>query len=325
MRRRDFLGLIGAVAMWPRPALAQEQVRRIGIIMAIAESDPQVQRRMGVLKSGLKEKGWIEGRNLRIELRVGPGADNMRRNIASLIALKPDVLFSAGTASMAMLARTTRSIPVVFVNVADPVGAGYVESLAHPGGNATGFLQSEYSLSGKWPELLKQIAPDMKRVAVLRDPTLTSGIGQFAVIQAVAPSLGLDVRPVDSRTASGFERGITAFAQSGGGGLIITAGASSNVNRVRIIDLANRYKLPAIYAQQVYVRSGGLMAYSANLLEQYRLAAGYLDPILRGTRPADLPVQAPTKYELAINRRAAKSAGISIPSSLLARADNVID
>jgi len=293
--------------------------------MAIAEGDPQVQRRMGVLKGGLQELGWIAGRNLQIDLRVGPGADNIRRNIASLLALKPDVLFSAGTASMAMLARTTRSIPVVFVNVADPVGAGYVDSLAHPGGNATGFLQSEYSLSGKWPELLKQIAPDMKRVAVLRDPTLTSGIGQFAVIQAVAPSLGLDVRPIDSRTASGIERGITAFAQSGGGGLIITAGASSNVNRARIIGLADRHKLPAVYAQQVYVRSGGLMAYSANLLDQYRLAAGYLDRILKGAKPADLPVQAPIKYELWINQKAAKSVGIEIPPNLLARADKVID
>ena len=219
----------------------------------------------------------------------------------------------------------TRTIPVVFVNVADPVGAGYVESLAQPGGNVTGFLQSEYSLSGKWPELLKQIAPDVKRAAVVRDPTLTSGIGQFAVIQSVAPSLGLDVRPVNSRDASEIERGITAFARLGNGGLIVTAGASANVNRDRIIALAARYKLPAVYAQRIFVTSGGLIAYSPNNLEQFRQAAAYIDRILKGEKPADLPVQAPTKYELVINLKAAKALGLTMPPTLLARADEVIE
>jgi putative ABC transport system substrate-binding protein len=205
------------------------------------------------------------------------------------------------------------------------VGAGYVESLAQPGGNATGFLQSEYSLSGKWPELLKQIAPDVKRAAVVRDPTLTSGIGQFAVIQSVAPSLELDVRPISSRDASDIERGIIAFARSGNGGLIVTAGASANVNRARIVALAAHYKLPAVYAQRIYVTSGGLISYSPNILEQYRQAAGYIDRILKGEKPADLPVQAPTKYELVINLMTAKALGLTVPPTLLARADEVIE
>jgi putative ABC transport system substrate-binding protein len=293
--------------------------------MAIAEGDQQAKDRMVALNRGLQDLGWVDGRNVRIDMRLGSGTDNLRRNIAALVALAPDVLLSSGTASLGPLMEATRTIPVVFVNVADPVGAGYVESLAQPGGNVTGFLQSEYSLSGKWPELLKQIAPDVKRAAVVRDPTLTSGIGQFAVIQSVAPSLGLDVRPVNSRDASEIERGITAFARLGNGGLIVTAGASANVNRDRIIALAARYKLPAVYAQRIFVTSGGLIAYSPNNLEQFRQAAAYIDRILKGEKPADLPVQAPTKYELVINLKAAKALGLTMPPTLLARADEVIE
>jgi putative ABC transport system substrate-binding protein len=280
---------------------------------------------MVALNRGLQDLGWVDGRNVRIDMRLGSGTDNLRRNIAALVALAPDVLLSSGTASLGPLMEATRTIPVVFVNVADPVGAGYVESLAQPGGNVTGFLQSEYSLSGKWPELLKQIAPDVKRAAVVRDPTLTSGIGQFAVIQSVAPSLGLDVRPVNSRDASEIERGITAFARLGNGGLIVTAGASANVNRDRIIALAARYKLPAVYAQRIFVTAGGLIAYSPNNLEQFRQAAAYIDRILKGEKPADLPVQAPTKYELVINLKTAKALGLIVPATLLTRADEVIE
>jgi ABC-type uncharacterized transport system substrate-binding protein len=326
--RRKFISLLsGAAAAWPVVAKAQqgERVRRVGVIMAIAERDLQLKDRMAVLKRGLENLGWIDGRNVRIDLLTGPGTDKIRQNIASMIALAPDVILSAGTASMGMLFQATRTIPTVFVNVADPVGAGYVESLAQPGGNVTGFLQSEYTLSGKWPELLKEIAPNVKRVAVVRDPMLTSGIGQFAVIQSVAPSLRLDVRPVNSRDPSEIERGITAFARSGGGGLIVAAGASANVNRALIVALAAKHKLPAVYAQQIYIRSGGLMSYGSNVLEQYRQAAGYIDRILRGEKPADLPVQAPTKYELLINLKTAKALGLAIPATVLARADEVIE
>ncbi len=327
MRRREFITLVGGATVWPVVARAQqgERVRRVGVIMAIAEGDQQAKDRMVALNRGLQDLGWVDGRNVRIDMRLGSGTDNLRRNIAALVALAPDVLLSSGTASLGPLMEATRTIPVVFVNVADPVGAGYVESLAQPGGNVTGFLQSEYSLSGKWPELLKQIAPDVKRAAVVRDPTLTSGIGQFAVIQSVAPSLGLDVRPVNSRDASEIERGITAFARLGNGGLIVTAGASANVNRDRIIALAARYKLPAVYAQRIFVTSGGLIAYSPNNLEQFRQAAAYIDRILKGEKPADLPVQAPTKYELVINLKAAKALGLTMPPTLLARADEVIE
>ena len=326
--RRQFISLLGgAAAAWPVAVRAQqaERVRHVGVIMAIAERDPQLKDRMAVLKRSLEDLGWVDGRNVQIDLRTGPGTDKIRQNIASLIALAPDAILSAGTASMAMLFQATRTIPTVFVNVADPVGAGYVESLAQPGGNVTGFLQSEYTLSGKWPELLKEIAPDVKRVAVVRDPMLTSGIGQFAVIQSVAPSLRLDVRPVNSRDPSEIERGITAFARSGGGGLIVTAGASANVNRALIIALAAKHKLPAVYAQQIYITSGGLMSYGSNVLEQYRQAADYIDRILKGEKPADLPVQAPTKYELAINLKTAKALGLAIPATVLARADEVIE
>jgi putative tryptophan/tyrosine transport system substrate-binding protein len=327
VKRRDFIALLGGATSWPVAARAQqpERMRRIAVIMALAETDSQTQDRIAALKRSLQALGWFDGQNVKVELRSGSGAHNIRDNISALLDLKPDVLLSAGTASLAQLVQTTRTIPIVFVNVADPVGAGYVESLARPGRNVTGILQAEYSLSGKWPELLKQFAPHLTRVAVIRDPTLTSGIGQFAVVQSVAPSLSLDVQPVDAREASEIERGIVAFARSGTGGLIVTAGASSNVNRNRIIALADQHKLPAVYAQRVFVTSGGLMSYSANNLDQFRQAATYIDRILKGEKPSDLPVQTPTKYELVINLKSAKALGITMPPTLLARADEVIE
>jgi putative ABC transport system substrate-binding protein len=327
VKRRAFITILGGAAAWPLAARAQqgERTPRVGVIMAIEEGDAQAADRMRMLNRGLQDLGWTDGRNVQIDVRMGSGADNIRQNIAALIARAPNVILSAGTASLAQLSQITRTIPIVFVNAADPVGAGYVESLARPGGNATGFLQSEYSLSGKWAELLRQIAPSVKRAAVIRDATLTSGVGQFAVIQSVAPSLDLDVRPVNSRDASEIERGIAAFARLGSGGLIITSGASANVNRDRIVELAARHKLPAVYAQRIFVTAGGLLSYGANSLDQFRQAAVYIDRILKGEKPADLPVQAPIKYELLINLKTAMALGLEIPSNVLARADEVIE
>jgi putative ABC transport system substrate-binding protein len=273
----------------------------------------------------LQQLGWTEGRNLRIDVRSDSGAQNIRKNIAELIALSPDMLLSAGIASLAPLLQATRTLPVVFVNVADPVGAGLIDSLAQPGGNATGFLQSEYSLSGKLLELLKEIAPGVARAAVLRDPTLTAGIGQFAVIQSVAPSHGMDVRPINIRDLGEIERGVGAFVKSGQGGLIVTSGATANVNRARIIALAAQHKLPAVYPTRIFVADGGLISYGPNTVEQFRQVAAYIDRILKGEKPADLPVQAPTQYQLVINLKTASALGLTVPPTLLARADEVIE
>jgi putative ABC transport system substrate-binding protein len=329
MRRREFVTLLGGAAVaWPLSARAQqsERIRRIGMIVSLEDDDPQTQRRMAALHRGLQQLGWIDGRNIRIDLRSGADTEEKRRrNISELIALSPDVLLSAGAASLAVLLQMTRTIPIVFANVADPVGAGFIDSLAQPGGNATGFLDAEYSLSGKLAELLKEIAPVVTRAAVLRDPTISAAIGQFAVIQSVAPSLGLDVRAVNVRQADEIERSITAFARSGAGGLIVPASATASVNRGRIIALAARHKLPAVYSARIFVGDGGLMSYAADTVPQFEQAATYIDRILKGEKPADLPVQAPTKYELAINLKTAKALGIEVPPTLLARADEVIE
>jgi putative tryptophan/tyrosine transport system substrate-binding protein len=323
MRRREFLGALGGAAAWPALARAQERVKRIGWISAIEFDDVQTQARLAALHRGLQKLGWIEGRNLRIELRSGSGADNLRRNVAELIS--PDLLVSSGAASLQQLLPATRTIPIVFANVSDPVGAGFIDSLAQPGGNATGFLQTEYSMSGKLAELLKQIAPPVTRAAVLRDPTIIGAIGHFAVIQSVAPSLGLDIRAVNVREEGEIERGITAFARSGSGGLIVVSGATASNHRRRIIALAEQHKLPAVYSSRIFTGAGGLVSYGPDNLAQFEQMAVYIDRILKGAKPADLPVQAPTKYELVINLKTARTLGLEVPLQLQQRADELIE
>jgi len=329
MKRRAFITLLGGAAAWPRVARAQlsSGMRRIGVLTAATPADdPDGQARLAAFLQVLQQLGWTDGRNLRIDYRWGLGdANNIRRYAAELAALAPDVILSVGTASMGPLLQATRTVPIVFVSVADPVGAGFVDSLARPGGNATGFIQFEYSLSGKWLELLKQIAPGVTRAAVFRDPAITSGIGQFAVIQSVAPSLGGEVSPISVRDAGETERTVAAFARSPNGGLIVTSGAGSVLHRELIIALAARYKLPAVYYRRYFVTSGGLISYGFDLVDQYRHAAGYVDRILKGEKPADLPVQAPTRYELVINLTTAKALGLDVPATVLARADEVIE
>jgi putative tryptophan/tyrosine transport system substrate-binding protein len=330
MRRRSFIKLLaGAAVAWPLAARAQqaEQVRRIGVLIGgIAPGDADAQANMAAFLQGLQQLGWIEGRNVRIDYRWGLGnADNIRKYAAELVALAPDAIFASGNAAMPSLLQATRTVPIVFVNVADPVGSGFVDSLARPGGNATGFVQFEYNLSGKWLELLKEIAPGVTRAAVLRDPAIVSGIGQFAVIQSVAPSAGVEVSPVNVRDAGEIERAVTAFARASNGGLIVTTSALTVVHRDLIITLAARYKLPAVYYRRYFVTSGGLISYGYEIVEQFRRAAGYVDRILKGEKPTDLPVQTPTKYELVINLRTAKALGLDVPPTLLARADEVIE
>jgi putative ABC transport system substrate-binding protein len=274
----------------------------------------------------LQQLGWTEGRNVRIESRwVAGNADNTRKYAAELAALKPDVIVANGDVAAAQMLQATRTVPIVFVIVPDPVGAGLANSLSRPGGNATGFMQFEYSLTAKWPELLKEISPGVKRAAILRDSASTSGIGQFAVIQYVAPSVGVEVSPIDLRDPGEIERVVTAFARVPDGGLIMTAGASSAVHRNLVIALAARHKLPAVYSNADFVTGGALISYGPNFVDQYRRAAAYVDRILKGEKPADMPVQAPTKYELAINLKTARALGIAVPPTLLARADAVIE
>jgi putative ABC transport system substrate-binding protein len=328
-RRREFITLLGGAAAWPLAARAQqpERMRRIGVLTAGTDAnDPDAQARNAVLVQTLQQLGWAEGRNLRIDYRWGLGLpDAIRMHAAELAALTPDVILASGTASLGPLLQATRTVPIVFVNVSDPVGGGFVDSLSRPGGNATGFMQFEYSLSGKWLELLKQIAPGVTRAAVLRDSALTSGIGQFAVIQSVAPSVGMEVSPVNVRDAGEIERAIAAFARSPNGGLVVTSSALAVRHREPIIALAARHKLPAVYYRRYFVASGGLVSYGYDLPDQYRRAAAYLDRVLKGEKPADLPVQAPTRYELVINLKTAKSLGLDVPPTLLARADEVIE
>jgi putative tryptophan/tyrosine transport system substrate-binding protein len=329
MNKREFITLIGGAAAWPFAARAQqsEMMRRIGVLMGAVSNNPSGQARIAAFQQGLQQLGWTEGRNVRIETRwPAPGnADDIRRCAVELVALGPDVILATGSSSMAPLLQETRAVPIVFVQVVDPVGGGFVDSLARPGGNATGFTNFEYGLGAKWLELLKQIAPGVTRAAVLRDPTVAAGIGQFGAIQTAAPLLGVEVSPVNVRDAEEIERAVTAFARVSNGGLIVPGSALVGVHRDLIIALAARHKLPAAYANRLYVAAGGLISYGVDTFDQYRRAAGYVDRILRGEKPADLPVQAPTKYELVINLKTAKALGLEVPATLLARADEVIE
>jgi len=328
MKRRDFIAGLGAAAAWPDAALAQqpERMRRIGVLVPLAADDPDMQTRVAAFQQRLQQLGWTDGRNVKIEYRWGASdPDRSRKHAAELTALAPDVIFATGNSTVAPLLQATRSVPIVFAIVPDPVGAGFVDSLARPGGNATGFVVFEYGISGKWLEFLKQIAPEVMRVAVLRDPAMAAGIGQFAAIQSVAPSLGVELSAINVRDAAEIERAIAAFARLSNGGLIVTASGLSVLHRDLIIALAARHKLPAVYWQSLYIKGGGLLSYGPDAIDEYRRAASYVDRILKGEKPADLPVQAPTKYELVINLKTAKALGLDVPPTLLARADEVIE
>jgi putative ABC transport system substrate-binding protein len=327
MRRREFITLLGSAATWPLAARAQqpERMRRIGVLIPFAANDPEAQARNLVFEQSLQQLGWTVGRDLQIDYRSSEGdAAAARRYAAELVALAPDVIMTAGSLTIGPALQATRTIPIVFVNVADPVGAGFVQSLARPGGNATGFTNFEYTTTGKWMELLKQIAPHVTRVAVLRDPTSAAGIGQFTAIQSVAHSLGVELTPFNARDVGEIEPGIAAFARSGNGGLIVTAGGTG-YHRDLIIGLASRHKLPAVYPFRYDAKDGGLISYGPDPRDLIRRAAAYVDRILKGEKPADLPVQAPTKYELVINLKTAKALGLTVPPSLLARADEAIE
>jgi ABC-type uncharacterized transport system substrate-binding protein len=328
MKRREFITLVGGAAAWPLAARAQqgERMRRISVLHDYVEADPEGRAQLAAFREELQKLGWAEGDNLRIDYRSGADeADLLRTYAREIIAQGPDVVLAAGGTIVAALQRTSRNVPIVFVNVTDPVGGGLVASLARPGGNTTGFTQFEFGISAKWLELLKEVAPGITRVAVIRDPTARSGGGQLGAIQAVAPSLGVDVRPVDPLGADEIDRGLTAFSRDTKGGLIVTSSRLARVHRELIISLAARYRLPAIYAFRVYVADGGLIFYGPDSTGPYRRAAGYVDRILKGENPADMPVQAPTKYELVINLKTAKALGLEIPTTLLARADEVIE
>jgi ABC-type uncharacterized transport system substrate-binding protein len=329
LKRREVITILGGAAAWPLGAGAQQpdRMRHIGVLMAAAADDPEYRARMGAFQQELARLGWTDGRNARIDTRwATTNADDIRRHTAELVALAPDVILAAtGTTTVAPLLQATRTVPIVFVLVIDPVGAGFVSGLARPGGNATGFLMFEYGLSAKWLELIKQIAPGVTRVAVLRDPTIASGIGQFGAIQSAAPSLRMEASPVNVRDVGEIERDLTAFAHSANGGVIVTAAPEASHHRDLIVALTARHRLPAIYASRYFVSDGGLISYGPDLIDQYRRAAGYVDRILKGEKPADLPVQAPTKYELVINLKTAKALGLDLPASVLARADEVIE
>jgi putative ABC transport system substrate-binding protein len=328
VRRREFITLLGGAAAFPLNARAQqpERMRRVGVLIAIAADDPQSQRRLTAFVQGLQELGWTDGRNIRIDTRWTAGdTDRMHRQAAELVALAPDVILASGGTVVGALLAATSTTPIVFTLTVDPVGAGFVASLARPGGNVTGFTGYEYGLATKWLELLKEIAPRVTRAAVLRDASIPQGVGQFAVIQAAAPSLGVELRPVDLRNADEIERGVTTFAREGNGGLIVTASGLAIVHRDLIITLAARHKLPAVYFQQFFVNAGGLVAYGFDPIDPHRRAAAYVDRVLKGEKPGDLPVQTSTKYELVINLKTAKALGLEIPPTLLARADEVIE
>ena len=327
MRRRDFIkGIVGSTAAWPIAAHAQQsrRVRRVGILNVLATDDPEAHARKAVFEQTLEQLGWSVGRDLKIENRQGGDLDNLRRYSAELVALTPEVILSIGSVTLAPLQQATRTIPIVFVNVPDPVGAGFVESMAHPGGNITGFSNFEYSMSGKWAELLKQIAPKVTRALVFRDPATAAGIGQFAAIRTVAQSLGVELKPVNVHDTDEIERTAEVFARSGNGGVLVTTGGTA-ARRKLFISLSARYKLPSIYPYRYYAVDGGLISYGPNTHDPIRRAAGYVDRILKGENPADMPVQAPTKYELVINMKTAKSLGLTVPDTLLARADEVIE
>jgi putative tryptophan/tyrosine transport system substrate-binding protein len=328
--RRKFIAALGGAAFaWPQAARAQQadRMRRVGMLETRAADDPEEQTRRAVFMQGLQKLGWADGHNVRIDYRLAAAdVDRSRKYAAELVALAPDVIVASGSANLAALLQTTRTVPIVFLNVTDPVGAGYVARLARPGGNATGFAAFEYSLSGKWLELLKEIAPNLTRIAILRDPAIAAGIGQYAVIQAVAPtSFGIEFSPIDVRDAGEIERDVAAFARESNCGLIVTASSAASARRELIIMLAARHRLPTVYPFRTFVNVGGLISYGPDSTDAYRRAADYVDRILKGEKAANLPVQAPTKYELVVNRKTAKALGLTIPQSIIARADEVIE
>ena len=328
MRRREFITLLGGAAAWPLAARGQqsERMRLIGVLLPIAKGDPDYQPWISAFRQALQELGWIEGRNMRLDIRwatANPG--EIRNEAVELAVLAPDVILAPGTSTVGPLMQATRTVPIVFPIIADPVAGGFVDSLARPGRNATGFMLFEYSISGKWLELLKQIAPGVSRVAVLGDSSTSTGPAQFGVIQAVAPMLRVEVNAFNKRDADEIERTITTFAQSPNGGLIVTPGGPAFTHRDLIIGLAARYKLPAVYFERLFVVAGGLLSYGPDRIDMYRRAAGYVDRILKGEKPADMPVQAPTKYQLVINLRTAKALGLDVPLHLQQAADEVIE
>jgi putative tryptophan/tyrosine transport system substrate-binding protein len=328
IRRREFITLLGgAAAAWPLVARGQsERMRRIGVFMPLAADDPESLARVGAFLQGLQALGWTDGRNVRIDYRWAAGdAERIRRYAVELAALAPDVILAGGAAVVPSLLQATRTVPIVFTQTPDPVGAGFVNSLARPGGNVTGFTIFEYGISAKWLELLKEITPHVTRAAVIRDAAIASGTGQWGALQSVAPSFGVELSPVNMLDAGEIERAIAAFARSPNGGVILTGSALAMIHRDLIITLAARHKLPAIYYDRHYVKAGGLISYGPNSIDPHRRAASYVDRILKGEKPADLPVQAPTKYELAINLKTAKTLGLDVPPTLLARADEVIE
>jgi putative ABC transport system substrate-binding protein len=328
MRRREFITLIGSAAVVPLVARAQpsESMRRVGVLMSTAADDREGQARIAAFRQGLQKLGWIEGQNVRLDIRWGGGdADLDRRFAAELVALTPDVILATASSTVAALQGATRNVPVVFAHAVDPVAAGFVDSLARPGGNATGFVLFEYGISAKWLELLKEIAPSVTRAGVLRDPAMAAGTGQFGALQSVAPSFGVELSPVNVRDAGEIERVVTAFARSSNGGLIVTASPLATLHRDLIVALAARHKLCAVYNLRLFVTAGGLISYGSDVPDLLRRAAGYVDRILKGEKPADLPVQAPTKFEMVVNIKTARALGITVPPSLLARADEVIE
>jgi putative ABC transport system substrate-binding protein len=329
MRRREFITLFGGTAVtWSLAARAQQgdRLRHVAILMTLAEDDLEGQRRVNAFVQGLQEFGWSRDRNITYETRWGAGDMDRSRTIAAeMAALAPDVILAPGSVTVGPLLQATRTVPIVFVHVPDPVGAGFVESLARPGGNATGFTQFEFSVGGKWLELLKEISPTMSRVGVLRDPTLTTSIAQFAAIQSAAPSLGVELVPLNARNADDIERTITTFVRVPQGGLVVSSNPFVATHRALIIRLAAEHKLPAIFVERHFVSVGGLMSYGSDFVDQFRRAADYVNRILKGEKPADLPVQAPVKYELVINLKTAKALGLIVPPALLARADEVIE
>ena len=328
MQRREFIGLVGGAALWPVVARGQqrERMRRIGVLMAIAASDPQSKLRLEAFAKGLQQLGWTAGQNIQIDYRWSSSdPDALRQYAAELVALAPDAILAHSSTAVSPLLQATRTIPIVFTIVSDPVGAGYVDSLARPRGNATGFINFEYAIGGKWLELLKEVAPRVTRAAVLRDPAIAAGPGQFGAIQAAAASSGTELTPISVRDAAEIERALAAFARGSNGGMIVTASSLAAVHRNLIIALAARYKLPVVSYERNYTVAGGLISYGPNFIDQFRQAAGYVDRILRGEKPADLPVQAPTKYELVINLKTAKTLGLDVSSQLQQRADEVVE
>jgi putative ABC transport system substrate-binding protein len=328
MRRREFITLIGGAAVWPLTARAQQPggIRRIGMLQGLAADDPQAQAFVAAFHQGLQQAGWTVGDNVRVEVRWSAGdRARLRRHAAELIAVRPDVIVAGYGPTTSILQELTRTVPVVFAQAVDPVGQGAVESLARPGGNMTGFTQFEYGLSVKWLELLREVAPQVSRVGVVREQVSAVGIGQWAVLQAFATSIGIDLRPANLRDPAETERTVSAFADNPSSGLIVIVGVTAAVQRELIIALAARHRLPVVYFNRFFVEAGGLMSYGANVIDQYRRAAGYVDRILKGEKPADLPVQAPNKYELVINLKTAKALGLTVPQTLLARADEVIE